>query len=113
MPFSGRCRRLDPEDDPARPPDSRLTYPIWLKSVGGADACILPGCPHSSTHPPSYRRCCCPRRLVRPRLSGKNRGGSHSFGLLRRPAGIQLVLDQGPDLRRNRPPPPVSLGGAA
>ena len=33
------------------------------------------------------------------RLSGKDRGGSHSFGLLRRPAGIQLVLDQGPDPR--------------
>src|SRR5215468_2621224 len=35
MPFFGWCSRLDPEDDPARHPDLRLTYPIWLKSAGG------------------------------------------------------------------------------
>ena len=50
------------------------------------DACILSGGPNGAT----YRRprcwCCCPRRLVRPRVSGKERGGSHSFDLLRRPA---------------------------
>jgi hypothetical protein len=34
------------------------------------------------------------------RLSGQDRGGSHSFGLLRRTPGIQLVLDQGPNARR-------------
>ena len=37
--------------------------------------------------------------------SAKTRSGSHSLGVLRRPARIQLVLDQGPDPRRNRPPP--------
>ena len=44
--------------------------------------------------------------------SAKTRSGSHSLGVLRRPAGIQLVLDQGPEPRRNRPPPPVSRHGA-
>ena len=38
-----------------------------------------------------------PRRLVRARLSGQDRGGSHSFDLLRWPARVQLVMDQGPD----------------
>ena len=42
---------------------------------GRTDACILSGGPDRATYRRPFRWCCCPRRLVRPRLSGKDEAG--------------------------------------